>query len=207
MPRHRRRFNKLFEQLRAVEGTPPADGKLGKFVDYLQGTRSITIKNNVPENARTKAGISLIPFMKKEPSADTDDVRYQASITAFAVQKTALNFMTDALTGIKNTDAANQTDSGYYPAIARISVPRTGTPTARTSAVTGISYTPKKEYSTHGYPFGRAPASLAEDETERRTAIKGALTEGLRVSFVPEEFHNAKAAAGSRADLPTVTFT
>jgi hypothetical protein len=140
------------------------DAEITAYAEYLRGTRVHSQPRKAPPIYKERRGVAVVPF-GLSPAATANFVR--TSMTRGALGLIGVLGITnlDGIFGINLTGAdAIDPPSGFYPAIARITlIPSGATPiTTGTSAFTGRprNYTPGRSGSL---PFGRGSTTVQAD--------------------------------------------
>lgn len=211
MPRHGRRLTKK----------TMTDAEITAYAEYLRGTRIHSQPRKAPADYKQRRGVAVVPF-GLSPAATANFVRTTMTRGALGLLGVLGIANLDGIFGLNLTGAdATDPPSGFYPAIARITlVPAGATPiTAGTSAFTGRprNYKPGRSGSI---PFGRGsttvqtdaknPAStqttIADiDYRDAELAIKSAVLAATyagqkRISFEPELYRAEKDQPGFSGD-------
>ena len=172
MPRKKRRFNKLFEQLRANGGTPTGTGRVAEFHKYITGQKKITQTNKIPVEGRELYAIGLIPFALSATTNDPSE-RYQATISAYSLAglDSRANLDEEDL-GINRIEGGEQVNSNYYPALikAKFDAGSVGVNENKKSGITEEEY--RYEYGrTFSFPFGRTTQAVDAEDGTAETSI------------------------------------
>lgn len=210
--RHRGRFSRLEEALRAAGGQAAPGSELGNFKLFREGERHATRRKSTKKSADEKIryGVSLAPFNIAETATDNIETRYVASMTGFSLAgQTAFGLTAADLGHEKMSDAAGktaQTADTYFPALIK---PIQYTATSGEPEVSGItgnkySYRPANSYSI---PFGRRGTKLDTDTEEDRrralsTKLKTGTTKAGSVGYEPEVFRGERTALAEIPDAP-----
>ena len=210
MPRKKQRFNKLFDELRGIGGTPTGTGRTTEFFKYLTGQKKLTQDNKVPPEARKLYEIALLPFALSADS-ETPENRYTANISAYSLAglTSRANANEDDF-GIYRKVGGEQEDQNYFPALLKAKYDSTGSTVneSKESGITGETY--RYKYGrTFSFPFGRTTEAIdaadgtAEtvvddaDELDVLTTLQDKLKSGTgtqevqTLSYEPEVFKNA----------------
>lgn len=215
MPRRRNRFSRLDAQFRDSGGTAAAGSRLAGYIAWKKGERKVTINQKLTSAERKRYAVAILPFALTPPGTPTAADRYQAPITQYSNgQKSNLGLTSNRL-GHGALDTATVKDPNFYPALLRVFVATSTTPTTPISGITGKEYTriPGRNYS---FPFGRTITSvedkktgLAEtaldqvDELDVRDSLitelkANATTNGVRsISYEPEVFRVGRSVLQS----------
>lgn len=205
MPRQKRQFSFLERALKAAGGT--AAGTLGEYKKFKDGINKRNA-GKMPASARKRVMYALNPFGNVNATLATvpDSGKYKVTLSVFSNdwRKTAGKLSNSDL-GYDTIKAGNQSDSSFYPALAKIFVPDSATAAAvsKVSGITKRSYksVPGKSYSI---PFGSI--NTKEDSNSYKEMVGNITTKvtatdvGARsVSFEPERWNSPQkeAAAGT----------
>lgn len=209
--RHRGRFSRLEQQLRAAGGVAKEGSELGNFKLFREGEKHATRRKTTKLSAaqRKRYGVSLAPFNKVHAAADTIDARFVGSISGFSLGGQQGLGLTDVELGwekmVDATGKSAETTDTYFPALIKPFQATNTTGETVTSGITGnkYSYKPGNSYSI---PFGRRTATIATDaEEDRRVELaekcKAATNPAESVGYDPEVFRGSRAAL---AEVPGV---
>lgn len=176
MPKRRPRFSALDKQLRALGGSPPPDGKLGKYNAYRLGQRRARQTNKVPLGARVRRSTSVLPFAITEPATAPVAANYYVvslSEYSYAGLNNRLTTLSKLDLGWAPPTTGNIPLSQlFYPALMVVRCTRGSNTVAndKVSDITGETY----KYAANrnfGIPFGRLAATPNNDYTTQRTAL------------------------------------
>lgn len=224
MPRRRQRFSQLTRALKEG-GAPEAGSRAAGYLAWLQGQRSINVRNEVPATGKDRIAISVIPFGASAGTGAVID-RFETTITEYSLS--GIKFLGTIpvtqtgipLAGVLLAAAGNETEPDFYPALFKVSVYRgTGATTQVTSGITGKPYK-TREKRTFALPFGRTTTAKEGktgatqtdldkvDELEvfksLRDAVRGATTEDKKprsISYDPELYRLKSPSSKTVADL------
>jgi len=201
MPRKIRRFTR--KTLTAAE--------VDIYASYLKGERKHEQSREAPADYKELTAVAIVPFAIS-PAASANFVRTSMTRGALGLIQTTLGITNlDGIFGINvNGTDATEPPSGFYPAVARITlIPTNATRiTSGTSAFTGRprNYLPGRSGSA---PFGRGSSTVQKDAKDPaaaqttiadidyldallaiKQAVKGATSFAgkRRISFEPELF-------------------
>lgn len=224
MAKHRARFRSLHKALKDT-GYQATTGPAGEYLKFLQGTNKLVVARKPDTKYLVRSNVGIIPF-DIEPDSGTGAINaYQGTITVMAenIRKTFDSAIPDSLLGIERDLTKTKEVSGFYPALALVTIiPTQATKSEKTSGITKRKYKafPSR---TGGIPYGRTISTVKdpkgaaitdiskETEEDSRKAILEAIkgkTAGsfkcLGVSFQPELHPESGFFGKTRAtDAPT----
>ena len=174
MPRKRRRFNRLFRELKGVGSGNPEDGRTGEFLKFLRGQNKIVQQNKISPEARELFKIALYPFALT-PTGATPDQRYEANISAYSLNglSTRATGISEDKLGINRIVGGERNDSGFFPALMKATFD-SSTSTVNENKISGITKEPYRyKYGrTFSFPFGRTTNVTDAGDGSNETVLK-----------------------------------
>lgn len=174
MPRRKRRFSRLFRELKGAGTGNPEDGRTGEFLKFLKGVNKIKQENKIPPEARELFKVGLYPFALT-PSGATPDQRYEANISVYSLNglNDRAKGLSEAKLGINRIVGGERNNANYYPAIMRATFDASGS-TLNENKISGITKEAYRyEYGrTFSFPFGRTTNVTDANDGSAETVLK-----------------------------------